>query len=97
MYILLELIGSGEEGDSWRVDLPNYAEYSLDFPSRTDMVIVGTGDSPPSLPTKGTPLYPLQNGKYVLIGLDPDQLTSWWAKLATRYPLQDPPYMPNFP
>lgn len=97
MYAKLELLGSGTDGDDYRVDLPTYNMFEVNYADLWAVVAVGSRQTPPSLPPVGDPLYPLIGTAYVLIGLSQSQLTAWWAKLATQYPHKDPPYMPNFP
>lgn len=97
MYARLQLLGTGVDGDDWRVDLPNYAMVSSDTTNMTAVVSFGTRDGPPNLPAQGTPLYPLEGGMYILIGLSPADQTAWYARLASRYPGHEPPFTPEFP
>jgi len=96
-YMSLRLLGDGTIDDAYRVDLPNYVLLQTDIGTVSALVSVSSRESPPSMPTPGSPLYPLQNGKYVLIGLTLQQLTDWYAQLDRKYPGRDQPFRPDFP
>lgn len=96
LYIRLELLGDGTEDNPYRVDLPSYSEAAVDYGEMSAIVSCSPNVGPTQKPAQGTPLYPLINGVYVLIGLEPEQYMAWIAKLARSYPNRDVPFAPNF-
>lgn len=96
VYMKVQLLGDGTEGNPYRADMQNYSMVDVDYANMFTIVSVGPRDAPSPLPPQGTPLYPFMGDKFVLIGLTPEALASWWTALAKRYPRQDPPFQPEF-
>lgn len=96
MYAQLVLIGSGTEGDPYRVNHPNCQTISVDYDAGIAIVSIGPRDAPSNLPPLGSPSYPQIGDKFVLVSLPAEDVTAWWAKLAGRYPGHEPPYTPAF-
>jgi hypothetical protein len=96
MFARLQLLGTGETDDPFRVDLPNYSMVTVDYAAMWAVVSMSSRDGPQHPPAQGSPLYPLEGSMYVLIGLSPEDLAAWWAYLARRYPGRDPEPQPNF-
>lgn len=97
MYARLVLNTDGGTPPSYSVDMPNYSMITVDYVNSWAVVSIGFRDQPPTLPTLGTPLYPLEDDKYVLIGLTPEQLAAWYVRLDGRYPPPHTPFRPDFP
>lgn len=97
MYVRLALVGGEPGGEPIQVNLPQYQVVEVNYVEGWATVVPGYRTVPPSLPAKGTPLYPFIGTDYVLIGLTPEQLTAWYAKLAQLFPGHEPPYTPEFP
>lgn len=97
MYAKLRMVGGTGDGDPYRVDMPNATMLEANYEEEWAIVAFSNRYGPPSLPQAGSPLYPVRNGRAILIGLSQQQLIDWYAKLRRLFPDPHPPYSPDFP
>jgi hypothetical protein len=93
--VRVALEGDGTLADPYRVPLPNYTDFSWDYVELTAIVSVPSRDMAIPLPANGSADRPLIGGMYVIIHLDESATAAWHALLASRYPTQDPPFLPE--
>jgi hypothetical protein len=96
MIVRLVMLGTGEDDDPYRADLPSYSTLAYDAINMQITVSMSPRVGPPQVPAKPGQYWIAENGVDILVGMPADMLTGWWQMLAARYPGHTPPYMPGF-
>lgn len=83
--LLVPLIGSGKEGDAYRVDLPSYSMLAIDYDAMTAIVEVPKEDLPAELSSEQPQKLALEGQELAAVQLQPRHETALRDHLAERY------------